>query len=69
MPFNITTNQTKPIVQRAYRIPLAQQADGKEQLDSLTDEGIIKISKSPWSSPMVIVKKKEWRSAPLRRLS
>ena len=58
MPFNITTNQTKPIVQRAYRIPIAQQAAVKEQLDSLTDEGIIKISKSPWSSPMVIVKKK-----------
>ena len=58
MPFHISTGQAEPISQRPYRIPVAHQADVEEQLQSLQKEGIIKLSKSPWASPVVVVKKK-----------
>ena len=33
--------------------------DVDEQIDSMLDNGIIEPSKSPWSSPIVVVPKKD----------
>ena len=44
---------------RAYRQPQAHQKPLKEQLDQMLQNGIIRYSKSPWSSPCFLVKKKD----------
>ena len=56
---NIDTGNHKPIFTRQY--PLAHKT--KENLDAVVtemlEEGIIQPSKSPWNSPMILVKKKD----------
>jgi hypothetical protein len=44
---------------RAYRQPQAHQKPLKEQLDQMLQSGIVQYSKSPWSSPCFLVKKKD----------
>ena len=58
MPFRIETGSAPPVKLRPYRIPLCHQAEVQDQLDRLEGEGIITLSHSPWSSPLVVVKKK-----------
>ena len=58
MPFRINTGQGFSIAQRPYRVPVAHQAEVEKQLESMQREGIITLSKSPWASPMVVVKKR-----------
>ena len=56
MPFKINTGKGSPIAQRPYRVPVAHQAEVEKQLESMQRKGIITLSKSPWASPMVVVK-------------
>ena len=58
MLFKINTGQGSLIAQRPDRVPVAHQEEVKKQLESMQREGIITLSKSPWASPMVVVKKK-----------
>ena len=57
--FEIDTKDETPIKNRAYRVPYAKQ----ETIDMLIDDMLLnkKISKSrsPWASPIVLVKKKD----------
>jgi hypothetical protein len=54
----IVTEDTLPIKQRPYRIsPTEHEFVGKE-IDRMLDQGIIRPSYSPWTSPIVLVKKK-----------
>lgn len=54
----IVTN-SQPIKQRYYRVnPIVQEQINKE-LDEMLRLGIVEPSKSPWSSPIVLVKKKD----------
>jgi Tat protein secretion system quality control protein TatD with DNase activity len=39
------------------RVPLAKQAEVKEMLGSMQRQEVIEESDSPWSSPVVLVKK------------
>jgi hypothetical protein len=50
---------TAPISKRPYRMPRAELAELKKQLQELLDKGFIRPSTSPWGCPALFVKKKD----------
>ena len=58
-PFRIDTGDHKPIKSKQYRTPVAYQNAVENEVNKLLDQGIIRESDSPWSSPVVCVKKKD----------
>jgi hypothetical protein len=48
-----------PISKRPYRMPPAELAELKKQLQELLDKGFIRPSTSPWGCPALLVKKKD----------
>jgi len=52
------TNEA-PIKQRPYRIPYSLQDTVKQQVKEMAEHNIIRESTSPWTSPVVMVKKKD----------
>lgn len=54
----IRLNNDEPIFVKSYRLPEVQKAEIKKQVDALLQQGIIRNSSSPWSSPVLIVPKK-----------
>jgi hypothetical protein len=50
---------TAPISKRPYRMPLAELAELKKQLQELLVKGFIRPSTSPWGCPALFVKKKD----------
>jgi hypothetical protein len=50
--------ETAPISKRPYRMPPAELAELKKQLQELLDKGFIRPSTSPWGCPALFVKKK-----------
>jgi hypothetical protein len=50
---------TAPISKRPYRMPPAELAELKKQLQELLDKGLIRPSTSPWGCPALFVKKKD----------
>ena len=54
----IDIGDNSPIKMAPRRIPLAKQADATRCLQEMKEQGIIKASNSPWSAPIVLVKKK-----------
>ncbi|KAL3865773.1 hypothetical protein ACJMK2_043128 [Sinanodonta woodiana] len=56
---SIKTTSETPIKQWPYRIPFAQQQEVKSILDEMLEQGLIRPSLSPWSSPCVFVDKKD----------
>lgn len=56
---DITTTTDKPVRQRAYRTSPNMRVEIQHQVDDLLQRGIIEESFSPWSSPIVMVKKKD----------
>ena len=57
--FDINTGDAKAIKSRQYRVPYAQQETVDKMIDEMLSNKIISKSKSPWASPIVIVKKKD----------
>jgi hypothetical protein len=57
--FHIDTGDEKPIKQRAYRLPYAQQENVDKLIEEMFQNKIISKSNSPWASPIVIVKKSD----------
>ena len=55
--FSIDTGDHDPIFQRAYNTPSAPKESIHEEIEWLLMKGFIRPSSSPWSSPMVIVRK------------
>jgi hypothetical protein len=51
--------RTAPISKRPYRMPPAELAELKKQLQELLDKGFIRPSTSPWGCPTLFVKKDE----------
>lgn len=56
---SINTGSTKPIKQHSRRLPLALRKAAEEQVKSMLEKKIISPSSSPWSSPAVLVRKKD----------
>lgn len=56
---HINTGNSRPIKQHPRRIPphLTEEAD--KTIDDMLARDVIKLSNSPWSSPIVMVKKKD----------
>jgi hypothetical protein len=50
---------TAPISMRPYRMPPAELAELKKQLQELLDKGFIRPCTSPWGCPTLFVKKKD----------
>ena len=55
----IDTGDATPIKQRPYRVSPAVKKEIASQVDEMLEKGIIQESVSPWSSPVVLVKKKD----------
>lgn len=55
----INTGQARFIKQAPRRIPIYQKEEVSEELKRMLDVGVIKPSKSPWASPIVIVRKSD----------
>jgi hypothetical protein len=55
---SIDTADAQPIRQTPRRMPLTKQAEVGEMLDGVQRRGVIEESDSPWSSPVVLVRKR-----------
>ena len=55
----IYTGDSPPVTQPLRRMPFAARQEVARQLESMQKEGVIQPSKSPWSSPVVLVRKKD----------
>jgi hypothetical protein len=56
---HIDTGDAAPIKQRPYRTAPALNAEIERQVNEMLNHGIVQPSTSPWSSPVVLVKKKD----------
>ena len=55
----IDTGSSHPIRQPARRLPLHKRAEADKLLKDMLKQGVIEPSSSPWTSPIVLVKKKD----------
>ncbi len=55
----IDTGDANPIKQAPYRTSQSQRQDIENHISNMLEQDVIQISTSPWSSPVVLVKKKE----------
>ena len=56
---SINMGDSQPIKQHAYRIPVHLQIIVDQQVADMLERGLVRSSTSPWSSPMVLVQKKD----------
>lgn len=56
---SIETGDTRPIRHRPRRAPRVHQEEIDSQVEKMLEQNIIVPSDSPWSSPVVLVKKKD----------
>lgn len=56
---SINTGTAQPVRLPPYRVPHHYRKDVQKELDQMVKSGIIEPSHSEWSSPLVIVKKKD----------
>ena len=55
----IDTSDHPPIKQHDQRIPFALRERVEKMVAEMLEQGVIQPSKSPWSSPIVLVAKKD----------
>jgi hypothetical protein len=55
----IDAGDARPIRQPPRRLPLAKQSLINDLLEDMMSQGVIQESHSPWSSPVVLVRKKD----------
>ena len=53
-----------PIKRRPYRLPLSKRQALEKKMEELIEQGVIVPSSSPWSSPVVLVEKKDNSDGP-----
>ena len=56
---SIYLEEAVPIRQRAYRVPYSQRDLVQKEIAGMLADGVIRPSKSPWASPIVLVPKKD----------
>ena len=49
-----------PIRQPPRRFPIGLREEGEKQIEEMIEKDVIEPSSSPWASPVVLVKKKDW---------
>ena len=59
MYHRIDTGDTRPIRQPPRRLPLAKQSLINDLLEDMKNQGVIEESDTAWSSPVVLVQKKD----------
>ena len=55
----IDTNGHSPIKLQPYRIPVIRREKVSSMIQEMQEQGVVKPSSSPWSSPIVLVPKKD----------
>lgn len=55
----INTGDHSPLKQRVYRLPFAQREAMRTQTRQMFEDGVIRVSQSPWLSPVLMVNKKD----------
>ena len=55
----IDTGHARPIKQPPYRVSQQQRAEIDKHIANMLEQDVIRVSSSPWSSPIVLVKKKD----------
>jgi hypothetical protein len=55
----IDTGNANPIRQPPRRLPFRQRDEVRQLLDNMLSRGVVEPSQGPWSSPIVLVKKKD----------
>ena len=55
---HIDTGDAKPIKQAPRRLPFNQRNEVKNLIDAVLMKEVVEYSQSPWSSPIMLVKKK-----------
>jgi transposase InsO family protein len=63
LPHEIKTGDAKPTKSRPYRVGPAEEKVQREKIEELVQKGYARPSTSPWSAPVVLVRKKDgsWR--------
>ena len=56
---NINVGDAQPLRQAPRRPPLAKREEAKKAIGEMKQQGLVEPSNSPWSSPVVLVKKKD----------
>jgi len=54
----IDTGDSRPMRQYPRRLPYAYREETRKQVAEMLDQGVIQASRSPWASPIVLVKKR-----------
>ena len=55
----ISTGDADPVRQSPHRVPFHQQSMVKQMPDDMLSKGVIEPASGPWSSPIVLVPKKD----------
>ena len=61
----IQLNSNKPIRVKPYPIPFAKVSDIEREVDMMLKLGVIEPSKSPYSCPLLLVKKPDGSNRPV----
>jgi len=61
---SIETGDSRPIKQPPRRVPMAFAGEEKKLIDQMLSQEVIRKSSSPWSSPLVLVMKKNGKVRP-----
>lgn len=56
---HIDTGSHSPLRQRPYRVSAAERRIISDQVNDMLERGVVQPSQSPWSSPVVLVRKKD----------
>lgn len=56
---HIKVEQNAPVVKKSYPIPFSKRAVVQKEIDRMLDNGIIELSSSPYSNPLVVVMKND----------
>ena len=64
----IDTGDSRPLRKYPRRLPCAYREETRKQVAEMLDQDVIQASRSPWASPILLVKK-GWHLSFLYRLS
>ena len=56
---SVDTGEAKPVFHPPYRLPPAWQEEVRSEIGNMLEAGVIVPSKSPWTSPLVPIRKKD----------